>query len=49
MSDETRISGVTLMNKKGANNRCEVLIQDQQILVLHISSNTDLSHSQYFM
>lgn len=49
VSDDTHIPSVTLMNKKGANNGCKVLIQDQQIFVLHISSNIGLGPSQYFM
>lgn len=49
MSDNTHIPSVTLMNKKGANNGCEVLIQNRQIFVLHISSNIGLCPSQYFM
>jgi len=48
-SDDTHVPSVTLMNKKGANNGCEVLIQDQQIFVVHISSNIGLGPSQYFM
>lgn len=45
----THIPGVTLRNKKGANNGHEDAIQDQQIFVLQIASNVDLGPSQHFM